>query len=79
LIEAEMVVTRESAQGKELLCFLVKNEELWANENLRIMFGRKTKREIGLFVAGEPRSKYAGNRQRRGCRGGHGPLSSAEP
>jgi DNA-binding transcriptional ArsR family regulator len=49
-----LVVTRESAQDKEVLCFLAEDEELWEDENTRILFGRRQKRAVGLLLADKP-------------------------
>lgn len=49
-----IVVTRPSAQGREILCFLRTDKELWEDDELRIMFGRRSTREIGLYVAENP-------------------------
>lgn len=52
--EAQLVVTKDSAQGKEVLCFLTEDVDHWENENTRILFGRRTKRVVALFIAEYP-------------------------
>lgn len=49
-----IIVTRSSAQGREILCFLREDRELWKDEELRIMFGRRSTRAIGRFIAENP-------------------------
>lgn len=49
-----LVVTRESAQDQEVLCFLAEDERLWEDERTRILFGRRQKRSVALFVAENP-------------------------
>lgn len=51
LVEHGLVVTKSSAQDKETLCFLRCDEELWSDEEARIMFGRRPTRDVGLYVA----------------------------
>lgn len=48
--EGRLVVTLESAQDKEILCFLAKDQELWEDENTRILFGRSQKRAVALLL-----------------------------
>lgn len=52
--EGQLVVTRESAQGKEVLCFLTEDAGLWEDENTRILFGRRQKRAVALLLAEKP-------------------------
>lgn len=54
LEEHGLVVMKDSAQEKETLCFLRSDEELWSDEETRIMFGRRSTRDIGLFIAENP-------------------------
>jgi DNA-binding MarR family transcriptional regulator len=49
--EGQLVVTRDSAQEKEVLCFLAEDAELWEDENTRILFGRQPKRLVALYLA----------------------------
>lgn len=54
LVEHGLVVTKSSAQEKETLCFLRSDEELWSDEETRIMFGRRPTREVGIYIAENP-------------------------
>lgn len=54
LAEHGLVVTRPGARDNEVLCFLETDEDLWDDEELRIMFGRESTRDIGLFIARNP-------------------------
>lgn len=49
-----VVATRPSAQGKEILCFLKDDLDLWQDEKTRILFGRSPVRHVGLFLAENP-------------------------
>lgn len=54
LREAGIVATRSGPQGNEVLCFLEEQEELWRDDDLQIMFGRRSTRDVGLYLAENP-------------------------
>jgi predicted transcriptional regulator len=59
LKEYDLVVTKPSAQDNEVLCFLERDEDLWEDEDTRILFGREMKRKVGLYVAEHPGASTA--------------------
>lgn len=54
LEEGGLVVTKPSAQGKEVLCFREEDTHLWEDESTRILFGRRRSRQVALYVSDNP-------------------------
>lgn len=54
LEEAGLVVTRPGAQGREVLCFRARDEHLWGDERVRILYGRRPIRRVALTVDRQP-------------------------
>lgn len=54
LEEAGLIVTKPSAQEREILCFLTEDEGLWEDPDTRILFGRSSIREIGVYLGENP-------------------------
>lgn len=54
LEEAQLVVTEESENGYETLCFRLEDAMLWADDRTRVLYGRRGVRAVGLFLAENP-------------------------
>lgn len=54
LQKADLVVTRPSPRGSEVLVFRAEDQDHWTNERTRILYGRAPIRRIALYLAEHP-------------------------
>jgi DNA-binding transcriptional ArsR family regulator len=59
LADAGLVVVREGVRGEQKVCFLAKDEHLWERDETRVLFGRRSNREVALIVARNPGATVA--------------------
>lgn len=56
LSEADLVVTEQREGSNEVLCFLPTDACLWERQATRVLFGRRSNRQVALFVEEHPGS-----------------------
>lgn len=54
LLREDLVVTRSSVRGREILCFWWEDADLWNDLRTRVLYGRRASRLVALYIADHP-------------------------